>query len=338
MAQKGYSGYSGDYENVPREEESARNSYLGSMSIKDGTGIKIGGSLYSLPNAEDFEDFDPWKHMDLKSKSFSNPAIAIYGARGTGKTKIMKHLIHTLQSKKHFDKGFLFSNTAHLQPGTYDFIPKTNQHVGFKEDVIAKIIAEQMQDVQTKKKNKQEKAIKRILLIFDDVINDHRIRHSPILNQLYTQGRHMYLCPCILTQEIGGAGGIPPTIRNNCDLVIGFNAGNQYDRDLMTERYLSLIHKKVGEHVYKDITSEIYRAIAIHFRAHGNSRKYQDYVYKYKAPEKDSVFTIGERLEDATKSTVKTFGGPGKFGAGLPTIKVALDEGGPRVVPQFSAW
>jgi hypothetical protein len=38
----------------------------------------------------------------------------------------------------------------------------------------------------TKKANKKEKNIKRILVVLDDVIDDNKTRHSRILNQLYT--------------------------------------------------------------------------------------------------------------------------------------------------------
>ena len=317
-----------------------QNSYSANFQWdEEAEKVKIGSTSYSVPEAPMFKEFDPWKHMELTDPASSNPSIIIFGPRGSGKTHIMKHLIYTMQKKKHFDKAYLFSNTAQLQHGVYDFIPKNNQHIGFKEDIIAKLIDEQRQDVMTKKANKKEKNIKRILVVLDDVIDDNKTRHSRILNQLYTQGRHLYIVPIMLSQQIG-ENGIAPTIRVNSDLVIGFNAGAQYDRELMSERYLSLIHKKAGEQVYNNLTNERYSCIAIYNKGICSARAYQDYVYRYKAPQEVPSFSIGSQLETEkeTRKLVK-FGVLSKGSTG-PILPVAEQEGGSLDVmmhrPQFS--
>lgn len=322
-------------------------------------------------SATGFQNFDPWKHMRLTEDGYMTPSVLIYGPRGSGKTQIMKHYLSTLHlkgKKNHYDEGYLFSNTAKLQPQTYDFLPSQNIYNGFNEKVIEDIFNKQLIDVSQKKKLLMEKiknekeqqgfkgrsypdnssakptgkgteektekgkahkpVFKKIVIILDDVISDPKVRSSTILKRLFTEGRHIMISPIALSQEIGGLDSFRPVLRTNTDLILSFAAGNEKDREMISSRYLSKINKKIGSQVLQNITDEMYSSCAIFYNNYANSHSYQDYVYKYRAPHTIPPFFIGRKL-DAKEPDVKT-GGKGliQFNVQVPKYSSSVLNNG----------
>ena len=208
----------------PLRERSERTVFHPHQDPYDQT-YKIGNNPYNMPT--NFKEFEPGSVQEFMKdgKGFSG---IIYGKRGTGKTHMLKHFLY--ENKKLFDECYLFSETAHLQPKEYNFLPKHHIYRGYDESKLNDIYDKQEKDVQEKLANKKEKYIKDIVIIFDDVISNEKIRHSQAFNGLYTKGRHYHITPIILTQSIGGQNSVPKIVRDNCDIVMGFNAANQVDR------------------------------------------------------------------------------------------------------------
>lgn len=262
------------------------------LELKDNTPIpvqktmRIRGVEEPIPN--NFKDFDP-----KQIQEWSDCAVIIYGRRRTGKSTAMRHFVYT--NKKLWDEVYLFSETAYLQPGLFDFVPEDHQYTGFDVEKLEELLGAQEADVDHKLKNGQEKAIKHLLFLFDDVISNDKIRHTPAFNGLFTKGRHIRSSVIVLTQSIGGQNGIPKVIRDNVDLCISFFPHNALDRESMVERYLSIKDKKIGDQILKDITFEEYTAIAVLLAKNG--KEYEDYVFKYKAPEKTPKFMIGSKTQ-----------------------------------------
>lgn len=262
--------------------------------------LKIGNIVYPLP--KNFEDFDPkimqqWTRMEIPKESAGICGI-IYGKRGAGKTVALTDFVY--QNKKCWDEVYLFSQTAFLQKGVYDYVPEEHQFDSFDVDSLNKIISHQLEDVDMKLKNNEQTAIKHLLFIFDDVISDERIRHTPAFNQLFTMGRHLRCSALVLTQSVGGRDGISKVVRDNVDFVVAFFPYNELDRDAIVERYLSLHHKKIGDMVIKDITIQEFTSIAIVIRKPA-SRRYEDYVFRWKANPKVPKFMIGSKNMKALK-------------------------------------
>lgn len=246
--------------------------------------IRIRGREEPIP--QNFKNFNP-----RMIQEWSDCAVIIYGRRRTGKSTAMKHFVY--ENKKLWDEVYLFSETAYLQPDLFDFVPEDNQFDGFNVEKLEQLLAEQEYDVDQKLKNGQEKKIKHLLFLFDDVISNPKIRKCPAFNGLFTKGRHIRCSVIVLTQSIGGQNGIPKLVRDNVDLCISFFPHNAIDRESMVERYLSIKDKKIGDLVLKNITFEEYTAIAVLLAKNG--KEYEDYVYKYKAPLKTPKFMIGSK-------------------------------------------
>lgn len=269
--------------------------------INDGTvnSVRYGSENHIVPN--NFKDFLPEKEM----KEWQNYTCVIYGRRGSGKSYILRDFLY--KTRKWYDYVYSFSETSHLQPTLFDYIPKDNQRRGFDVEFLQKVMSQQESEVEMLINNGHEDKIKRILFIFDDVISDDRIRNCNAYNAIHTMGRHLR-CACItLTQEVGGRYGLPKVVRDNCDLIIAFYAQNKIDREMLIDRYLSIENSKIGDAILKNITFEKFCSIAILNRK--TARKYEDYVFKYKCDGLAPKFTIGSKetrkIENYTISTSK---------------------------------
>jgi hypothetical protein len=186
---------------------------------------------------------------------------------------------------------YVFSESADLQPGLFDYVPKRNVIKGFNQDKLWDIW------------NKQKRMIMRmiemghkkedcpiVLIIFDDIIGDKNIRNSEIFNNIHILGRHLCIASIVLSQEFGGKSGLPKVARANEDLVVSFYPNAHYDRDLIVGQYLSTDCVKTGQELLKNICGEPYMAIVIcNFRTTLNI---PEYVYKFKADPDIKTFTF----------------------------------------------
>ena len=242
--------------------------------------------------------FDLFRDSRIKEKGYECPSIIIYGPRGSGKTFLCSDLIYKMRDN--FDLIYLFSNTAKLQKNVFDFIP--NKIEGYDEDVLQEIVTKQKNQVQLSHSTGCD--IKKIIVVFDDVISNNKIRNSPILNDLYVSGRHLRITPILLSQSIGGKSGIPIVIRDNSDMVFSFYPSTIYDKKLIYERYLSMKDLKEAYQLIEDLTHERFSVMAIMNNKICQSRNYTDYVYSYKA-DKIKEFKIGSNEEVSAKTTKK---------------------------------
>lgn len=229
-----------------------------------------------------------------------NFSAAIYGKRRTGKSVIVRDFMYHL--KDWYSNIYLFSETIHLQPGLYNFIPKQNQFNKFDQDRLQQIWNHQEQYIQ-KNTGKDKKTLNHVMVIFDDVINDKNIRNSEILNRFHISGRHINLASIILSQNVGGKWGINGVCRNNEDLIVAFFPKAAYDRELIVKQYLSVISNKIGDEILRTLTQEDFNAIVI--ENHKTDQDYTKFVKWYMAEEKTPDFTIGDSMDDIPQILVK---------------------------------
>ena len=79
-----------------------------------------------------------------------------------------------------------------------------------------------------------------ILICFDDIIQDAKIRRSPLLNELFTLGRHLHISTIILSQTISGqTASLPPVVRYNAEIIQCFHTFNEYDLELLGSQFAS---------------------------------------------------------------------------------------------------
>lgn len=231
-----------------------------------------------------------------------NFAVLLASERRAGKTHLTKFFLNYVKDR--FDHAYLFSETADLQLDAYDFIPEKNRHASYNYEVINQIV--EGQETNKKYNNKlpeSERRYQKILIILDDVIADESVRRGPgvkVLNRLFSRGRHSNISIVCIAQMISTRYGFSGTVRENCDIAIGFMIQNQYSREAFAECYLSIESKKKGMILLNSVTcvEEGYTAIVCD-KSVPNKTCYKDYVFKIRAPEKLPNYVIGK--EQPTK-------------------------------------
>lgn len=206
-----------------------------------------------LAKSYKFDIFNPVE--DLKNcKNFS---MTITSKRRTGKSVFVKDIVSKI--KGWYTQAYVFSMTSDLQPDLYDFVSKENIYNGFNESKLEQIWKSQEQLVMSMRKNRiADEKIPHILIIFDDLISDPKVRNSEILKRFYVAGRHILMAQAFLSQNFTS---IPPIMRNNVDVSVAFYLDSQDNRESFSKQYLSCKNSKLGEMIFNNITKTPYQAI-----------------------------------------------------------------------------
>lgn len=229
-----------------------------------------------------FKTFDPVKQL----KEVKNFFITITSKRRTGKSTLMKDFLYKI--KDFYQTCYVFSLTADLQPDLFNFVHKDNVFKGLDEGVLNEIWANQKAKIEKLRKMKvKDENMPYILLIFDDIIGDPKIKKSGIMNTLAIAARHCMIACIVITQTFKG---IPPTLRTNVDLAIAFFLNSYDDRDEFARGYLSTRNNKTGMKIFEEITKDPYKAIVI--ANFINSKNPEDYIFTYVAKLKVPDFKI----------------------------------------------
>lgn len=235
-----------------------------------------------------FEKFNIQKELNERR----NFAMSITAKRNMGKSVLLRDLIS--QIGHWYSECYVFSQTARLQPDLFDFVASSFIIDGFDESVLNRIWKTQEESVLLMK-SMNIKNIPRIIIIFDDVIGDPRIRNSKIFNNLFILGRHINLSVIVLSQEVGGRAGLPKVVRANLDIAIAFNLNSEYDRKLFVSQYLTTKSTKIGFEIINDICLVNYQVIVIlNFLTSPEPEKY---VRKYIASINIRKFKVGQKKD-----------------------------------------
>lgn len=218
-----------------------------------------------------------------------HPSMCLYGMRRCGKTILTRHILLNLRKK--IDVIYLFSKTAKHQKRVWDFIHKDYIVHGFDverfTDIVmtnALLVDEYDDWIDSGKKGEPPEKPKRIMLVFDDVISEHGVRHNKVFKDLFVLGRHRWIGVMILSQNAAASESISLSSRGNLDLCFTSFMNSQDDTDRLANYYFGLEGKRKGRAAIKKITSESHTfAVAMLYKDGRN--KLSDYVFKIKAPD-----------------------------------------------------
>lgn len=79
------------------------------------------------------------------------------------------------------------------------------------------------------------------VVVLEDVCND--LQHDPVLEDLATYGRHLYLSVHVITQH---PQKLPPVVRSNTDVVVIFPLHSRSALECLADDYLSNLDKKAA--------------------------------------------------------------------------------------------
>ena len=235
-------------------------------------------------NAYNIPDFDPIKELSDKR----NFACTITSKRRTGKSVLLKDICHKIKGFYH--QVYVFSMTSDLQPELYDFVDKKNIYSSFDEAKLQDIWNQQEKLITSMKVAKvKDDDMPHVLIIFDDIISDPKVRKSEILAKYAVAGRHIKLAYFILSQTFTG---VPPMIRTNVDIAIAFYLDSCDNREAYAKQYLSTKNTRLGIMLFERMTRKEYQAIVcLNFKTSQNP---EDTVRKYTAKLKVPKFKMGK--------------------------------------------
>lgn len=213
----------------------------------------------------DVSEIEVFKPQDILARF---GVLSVISSTGSGKTVLIKDILSHVH--KHFDHIFVFSKTAHLQDA-YDFVDKSLIHKTLDEAFIQKIWNSQV-DLKT-----NNKKMKNILIILDDIVTDKLMRTSKIILELFSAGRHINVSLFVLSHNYTS---LLPFQRNNTSFFASFALDSQKERKNFCEQYLSINSLEHGTKMFNDITKEKkYQCIIV--ETHKNGATFKEKVRKY---------------------------------------------------------
>jgi hypothetical protein len=251
-----------------------------------------------LLNELQFNEFDPVNEL----KDIKNFSMTITSKRRTGKSVFMKDICSKI--KDWYVETYVFSLTSEYQHDLFDYIKDENVVNSFDQHRLEDLWTQQKTKImKMEKAGVEKKDMPHILILFDDLISDSRVRNSSILNRFYSAGRHLCFACIFITQYFTS---IPPVLRTNVDIAVAFYIESYDSRDAFSRQYLSTKNNKLGIMIFDKITKEPYQALVV-----CSSKIDQDpssYIRTYTAKLKLPKFMMGMVTDKKRPNVSEGFG------------------------------
>jgi len=210
--------------------------------------------------------------------------ILIHAKRFSGKTVLIKDIVYNNRNK--FDEVYVFSKTGNFTPDK-PFSYTENLYDHFDNELIGNIIETQKSEKMKQLKNPKHR-VKKILLIFDDIISDKNIRKSKNgeeinhINELACNGRHYNITMILSTQILDAKEGFSTVVRKNVDYFITFKIFGESTLKMAAENFLSLFSLKEGKKIIQEITNKVdYNCIIVENYRSRQIKSYEDFCFEY---------------------------------------------------------
>lgn len=168
----------------------------------------------------DLEEFDP------ESITFPCRNLLI-GKTGVGKSVFLKWLLYHNEDK--IDSVMIFAST--IWNGQYNNVT-SYLYEEFDHKLVENIIKKR------KEKIKNNEKVGNLLIILDDFIDNPSLsmggRGDPILTQLFSYGRHLFISVWILSQKLTK---VSPTLRVNSEYIFLFSLPNRKEMEAAEEEF-----------------------------------------------------------------------------------------------------
>lgn len=222
------------------------------------------------------------------NNEFINPRIVMIAPSGSGKSWIVKNILHEMQD---IPCGTVIAPTDKMNKFYDDFVPPCFIHHEYKHDIIPKVLARQKKILE-KNENRLIKGKKEIdpraFLVMDDCMaSKHLWLKDPNILEIMNQGRHFKLT-FILTMQY--CLGIQPELRTQFNYIFLLGEDNAASRKKIYEHWAGVFPKfELFEKVFLQVTNN-YGCLVINNRIKTSDLTKKVFWFKAK---KISNFTIG---------------------------------------------
>lgn len=176
----------------------------------------------------------PWNPVKHLGGDFF---ITYNGARRQGKTWMTRY---NLWAQRHwFRCGEVFSNSP-MNGFWQKHFPEWKVISGWRPGTMLAIMQEQA-EVASLYQRFPDRINPYRVVVLEDVCND--LQHDPVLEDLATYGRHLYLSVHVITQH---PQKLPPVVRSNTDVVVIFPLHSRSALECLADDYLSNLDKKAA--------------------------------------------------------------------------------------------
>jgi len=211
--------------------------------------------------------------------SRKSPMMVIIGKKDTGKSFLVRDLLHETQSC--FPVGTVISGTEVANEFFQHMIPSKFIHDKYTPGIVTNVIMRQMNVKQTRNRNKSQSGgglDPRAFLILDDCLYDSTWIKEESTRYVFMNGRHIDLMTIITMQY---PLGITPNLRTNVDFVFILRENILGNRRRIYENYAGMFPTFDMFCTFMDQCTENFECLVICNNV--NSNKLEDQVFWYKA-------------------------------------------------------
>jgi hypothetical protein len=198
----------------------------------------------------------------------------VLGPSGSGKSILLQNMILDIY-RDCFSRIYIMSPSINVDYQTWEpvkkYIDKNIQNThdeefyfdNFDEAALSDIINTQRKIVEYQKKHDHKKLFQ-ILVIIDDFADNYRVSHHPLINALFTRGRHSCTSCVVATQKFHALSNI---IRINATDLYVFRLRNGSDLQAFLDEVGALADKKVLLDIYRLATDEPFSFLYVRLNA-----------------------------------------------------------------------
>ena len=167
--------------------------------------------------------------MSIINLSLISHTTIFCAKRNSGKSVLLKHLVEL--EKDQFDKIFVICPTESINRFYKDIVDERHIFDSYSEAWTDKLIDK----LTEANKDTPKDELKKVLLIFDDILSDIDFHQSPAMKKIFTRGRHIGLSVVATAQYLYQ---LPPICRCNSDFVLVGSMNNQ-SKNLLCDEFLA---------------------------------------------------------------------------------------------------
>lgn len=223
------------------------------------------------------------KKFDMKKITFrpddtKGPVIILVGARGTGKSFLIRDLLFHHQD---IPIGTVISGTEMANGFFSTIVPKLFIHDEYNSILIENVLRRQkavLKQIHKEKKLYNKSTIDpRTFVILDDCLYDNTWAKDKLMKMLFMNGRHWKVMLIITMQY---PLGIPPNLRSNIDFVFILREPIISNRKRIYDSYASIFPTFEAFCSVLDSTTENFECMVIDKTVQSNSINAMVYWYK----------------------------------------------------------
>ena len=207
--------------------------------------------------------FDPSKMAD--------DAVCVFIAkRRSGKSVLIKDIMYHKRNK--LPAGIVLSGTEEGNGYYSNFVPDLFVYNDMDLEAIERLIERQRKLVKLRKPNSN------CFLLMDDVMHEPKALKSPIIRNIFLNGRHWKIFCCIAAQYAMDMG---PSLRANIDYVFILRENIVANRERLWKQFFGIFPDFASFQKTMDACTENYECLVLDNTVKSN--RIEDCVFWYKA-------------------------------------------------------